>query len=214
MKDDELRQNLQRLRVPEASASARARARHRALIAFEQGGFKSPEESVWRKFVLNWGGAMALLVIMGSLSYFLLQPRPVPENFSGWAIVQQHRSVPENLSNDRKILRQMEVLFPGEVDAVVQKNGKTDLSIAQAPVLGSDQPLVVLFQRGQESIRVLSYSGHRVCIDLGATHNCFDILETPDGGVILESVNKVWLASQHPVVDGYVVRAQTLASSL
>jgi hypothetical protein len=49
---------------------------------------------------------------------------------------------------------------------------------------------------------------------LGATHNCFDILETPSGGVILEGQDQVWLASQHPVVNGYAVRAQSLEASL
>jgi hypothetical protein len=198
MKDGELRRSLQKLRVPEASESARERARHRALIAFQPGGYMPSEESARRGFVWRWRGAVAVAVLIGGLPFFF----------------HHHRHAPENLANDREILEQMEKLFPGQVDAVVQKNGKTDLSIAQTPVVGSDQPLVVVFQRGQESIRVLSYSGHRVCLDLGTIHDCFDILETPGGGVILESENKVWIASQHPVVNGYAVRAQTLEASL
>jgi hypothetical protein len=198
MKDDELRQNLRKLRVPKASESARERTRHRSLIAFQQRASTASNSSGQVGFIWRWGGAAFLAVVLCGLSYVLLQ----------------HRPVPENLANDREILRQMEMLFPGQVDAVVQKNGKTDLAIAQAPVVGFDQPLVVIFQRGQESIRVLSYSGHRVCLDLGNSRTCFDILETPNGGVILEGENKVWLASQHPVVNGYAVRAQTLEASL
>jgi hypothetical protein len=214
MNDDELRQNLHRLRVPKVSESARARARYRSLIAFQQGGFRPPEKSAWKGFFLRWGGAVALVVVISSLYHFLFQPCPAPENLADYVIIQQHRPVPENVANDREILRQMEMLFPGQVGAVVQKNGKTELAIAQAPLVGSDQRLVVVFQRGQESIRVLSYSGHRVCIDLGKTHNCFDILETPGGGVILEGQDQVWLAAQHPVVNGYAVRAQALEASL
>jgi hypothetical protein len=196
MKDDDLRQKLHRLRVPEASESVRARAQHRALLAFQKSDSNPLRDSRRAGFIWSWRGAAFLVVVIGSLSYFLHQPRPVPEN----------------LANDREILEQMEKLFPAQVDAVVQKNGKTDLTIAQTPVIGSDQPLVVVFQRGRESIRVLSYSGHRVCLDLGATHHCFDILETPGGGVILEGETNVWIVSQHPVVNGYAVRAHTLAS--
>jgi hypothetical protein len=81
-------------------------------------------------------------------------------------------------------------------------------------VVGSDQPVLVVFKQGQDTIRVLSYSGHRVCLMLGKTENCFDILATPTGGVILEGENKVWLASEHPEVAGYSLRAQTLEASL
>jgi hypothetical protein len=156
-----------------------------------------PEEINQRGLVLRWVSAVSLVLIIGLSFLYLLDRKPA-----------------ENLANDREILDQMEKLFPGQVEAVVQKNGKTELSIAQTPVVGYNQPLVVVFQRGTESIRVLSYSGHQVCIDLGATHNCFDILETPSGGVILEGQDQVWLASQHPVVNGYAVRAQSLEASL
>ena len=148
---------------------------------------------VWR-----WRGVVAVALIIGCLP--LLVPR--------------HHSAPENLADDRKILDQVAKLFPNQVDAVVQRNGKTDLSLTDSSTLGSDQPVVVVFQRGKESIRVLSYSGHHVCLDLGNVHSCFEILETPNGGVILESDKGAWLSAQHPVVDGYSVRAHVLEASL
>jgi hypothetical protein len=198
MNDDDLRQQLYKLRVPEPSESARARARHRALLAFQQRGSMRSEESAWKGFIWRWRGAIALALIVGFLPFLFLK----------------HHHASENLANDRQILQQMEKLFPNQVNAVVEENGKVDLSIAQSPVVGSDQPVLLVFKRGQESIRVLSYSGHRVCLMLGKRENCFEILATPTGGIILEAEDKVWLASEHPEVAGYSVRAQSLEASL
>lgn len=196
--DDDLRQQLHKLRVPEVSEPSRARARHRALIAFQQGGATSLEEPARKGFVWHWSGTVALVFVLGLLPFLLLK----------------HHITSENLANDRELLQQVEKLFPNQVNAVVEENGKVDLSIAQSAVVGSDQPVLLVFKRGQESIRVLSYSGHRVCLMLGKTRDCFDILATSTGGVILEGEDRVWLASEHPHIAGYSVRAQSLEASL
>lgn len=185
--------------MPSSQESVRARAKHRALIAYEQRNTQQRDESATARSRWGWYVAGSLALILGML----------PLVFPG-----QHRLGAENLANDREVLRQMEQLFPNQIDAVVQRNGKTDLALADSPGVGGAQPLVVVFQRGKESIRVLSYSGHRVCLDLGGKTSCFDLLETPNGGVILEGTDRAWIASQHPVVQGYSVRAQTLEASL
>ena len=75
MKDDDLRQHLHKLRAPEASESARARARHRALIAFQQGGSMQAEEPAWKGFVWRWRGAIVLAFVMGVLPFLFLKHR-------------------------------------------------------------------------------------------------------------------------------------------
>jgi hypothetical protein len=198
MKDDDLQQRLHKLRVPEASESARARARHRALITFQQCGSMPTEEPVRMSLGWCWRGAVVLAVALGVLPFLVLR----------------HPITSENLANDRQMLQQTEKLFPNQVNAVVEVNGKVDLSISQSSEVGSDQPLLVIFKQGDNTIRVLSYSGHRVCLMLDKTENCFEILATPTGGVILEGEDKVWLASEHPHIAGYSVRAQSLEASL
>jgi len=198
MNDDDLQQQLRKIMAPSASATTRDRARHRALLAFQASSSRPGEDPVKSRFTWNWRYAVALSVVLGILPFLFFS--------------RSHS--PENLAADRHILEQMEKLFPNQVDAVVVENGKVDLSIAQSPVLGADQPVLVLFKRGRETIRVLSYSGHHVCVKLGQSQSCFEILATPSGGVILEGKDQVWLASEHPVVDGYSVRAQSLKASL
>jgi hypothetical protein len=198
MNEDDLRRSLRQLPAPQAAEPARARARQRALIAFAQTGvaFAQPPERQGRLGVWRYGFALAVLVAIFPFLFV------------------RHHPATENLADDRQLLRQVEKLFPHQVDTVVEENGKVNLSIAQAPMVGSDQPVLVVFKRGCESIRVLSYSGHRICLTLGQEHNCFEVLTTPSGGVILEAENKVWLSTEHPVVAGYSVRAQSLEAPL
>jgi hypothetical protein len=204
VKDDRLRNLLSKLPMPEGSEAVRARARHRALIAFEQEQ-AAPSRQDNRGAHGWWGFGIGLTMLVAVAVALLLFPR--------YRVSDIHQ-VTENLANDRQILQQTELLFPNQVDAIVVKNGKADLALAQVPLVGSDQPVVVIFRKDSESIRVLSYSGHHVCITLGHEQHCFDILATTAGGVILESNDKAWLASEHTVVAGYSVRAQMLATSL
>jgi hypothetical protein len=200
MNDDDLRKQLRAFDAPPASEATRGRAKHRALLALGQPGSLTGMETS-RHGLLVWGSlVVAALALV--LEIFAHQNSTHPLHLSA-----------ENLVADRTILQQTEQLFPGQVEAVVQRDGKTDLAIADAPVVGEHQPVLVIFQRGRESIRVLSYSGHRFCLDLGAAHSCFEILESGGGGFILESDNRVWTSAQHPVIDGFEVRAQNLVAS-
>ncbi len=96
--------------------------------------------------------------------------------------------------------------FPRQVNAIVEDNGKVDLSVTQSPELGSDQPIVVLFQRHGQTIRVLSYSGHKFSLPLDGRERHFEILATSEGGVILEEDDQAWLLAGNPKIAGYSVR--------
>ena len=198
MNDVRLREILNRWPIPAPSDSARARARHRALLALQLPGPGEPAQNETSGSLWRWRYALVMVALVSMLA--LVYPRT--------------SSQAEDIAGDRQILRQMQQLFPNQVDAVVVENGKVELSIAQSSTVGSDQPVVVVFKRGEDSIKVLSYSGHRICLALGGKHNCFDILAAAGGGVILEAENQVWLSSNHPVVAGYSVRAQMLGAPL
>jgi hypothetical protein len=198
MNDEELVRRLRTMVVPAASESARARARYRALAGLGQGEASGQDAA-------QWAGSPWLAHGIIMLAAALV---------TSWFLARQPHATTENLAEDQKTLQQVALLFPGQVNAVVEANGKTDLSIAEDPVLGADQPVVVIFRRGEDRIRVLSYSGHRFCIDLGRTHSCFEILESTGGGIIIEGDDRAWSASQHPVIAGYAVQAQPLGAAL
>jgi hypothetical protein len=196
MNDGELVRRLHTLKVPVASDAARARSRHRALMALGQNEAPGQKAGTWRPWSV-WGAACMALALVAA----------------GFWAGQRHAAA-ENLAEDRKVLQQVDQLFPGQLNAVVEAKGKTDLSIGEGPMVGADQPVVVIFRRGNDRIRVLSYSGHRFCVDLGHLRSCFEILESPGGGIIVESDDNAWSVSQHPVIAGYSVQAQTLGASL
>jgi hypothetical protein len=192
MSDEFLRRELRKFVPSSPSEVARARAKHRALLAFQNPGDTSATEflpTFWRR---AWAFA-AVLVAVGLA-----------------AIVCRPRGGTENLADDRQMLRQIEQVFPHQLNAVVQKNGQVDLSLTETDEMGSDQPIVLLFKRENDVVRVLSFSGHYVCVPLGARKKCFEVLETTEGGIILESDKDVLIASRHPTIEGYAFRAQTL----
>ncbi len=197
MKDDSLEKRLRFFKIPEASESGRARARHRALIAFQKPGMGGTERRETANWIGNWRTAGGLVVVLGVVAFLL----------------PFHRA-PESSTDDRQMLGQMEQLFPNRINAVVEEKGKVNLAIADSDTMGSGQPVVVVFQQGRDTIRVLSYSGHRVCLMLGQAERCIELLVTPTGGVILEDKDKAWLASDRPEIAGYSVQAKTLEPSL
>jgi len=204
MKEDFIRRRLGEMPTPAASESARDKARYHALIAFQQARSLAPEspESKRAFWASYWSrlGVSALIALSAILISVLLRPQ----------------ATAENVATDRQMLQQMEKLFPQQLDSVVEEHGKIDLSVASSAMVGADQPIVVIFRKPGDSIRVLSYSGHHVCVALGQEHRCFDILATPTGGVILVTDKEVVTTQgkARPIVAGYTVQALTLEASL
>jgi hypothetical protein len=195
--DDELRRLLSSLKVPAASDAARERARYRSALVLgiaEAAPKATPAELFWK---LTAGAlAIALTCVLA------------------WMVFLRSLTTHEDVATDQKILEQMQALFPRQVDAIVEDNGKIDLSVAQSPEVGTDQPIVVVFQRQGRLIRVLSYSGHKFSLPLDGREHHFEILATSEGGVILEENAEAWLVAGSPKIAGYSVRAQTLEASL
>jgi hypothetical protein len=195
--DDELQRHLSHLKTPEVSDTARERARFRATLALNRAEVAQGAERAvvfWR-----WTTGVLAIALAGALT---------------WQMWARPASPREDIAADQKVLEQMQALFPRQVNAVVVDNGKVDLSVTQSPAVGSDQPIVIVFRRDDKIIRVLSYSGHRVCLSLGGRDHCFEILATASGGIILEEADKAWLAASKPEIAGFSVRAQTLEASL
>ena len=192
MNDDFLKKRLAELKVPEPNETARERALHRALLALKN----TPDETLEMPRRFSWwrwasvAGVCAAVVLLA----VWVGERPVRENLAVW----------------QQTLHEVEALFPGQVNAVIERDGVVDLELSDEAFGGTSQPVVVEFVRGASVLRVLSYSGRKVCVDLGGAKACFEPLVTAEGRVILAGEDFLW-TSEHPTSRaGYRVEARFL----
>lgn len=191
MNDDDLRQKLRALDAPASSDTARERARHRALLAFSQGGTEAAPERSGRGYGWAFAGLAALVV-----AAILFQPHPP--------------AAPQNAA----VLAQVEALFPGQLDAVIEHEDgvmRVALNARTQPV--SDQPVLVEFRRGDDLVRVLSYSGRHVCVDLNGRHACFDALIGDHGEVIVAGEDFLWTEQNHASAGEWKITAARLGGA-
>jgi len=195
MKDNALSRQLQRIVPPAANPLTRERARMRALAAFRESD-NAPEDVRlhWPAWLFAIGAAAA--VVMLALRWHAPSvPSPEP-SFSNAAL-----------------LAQMERSFPGELDAVIERGGQFKLALATHTTRDSDQPLLVEFRRGNSVIRVLSFSGRHVCVDLGGAQACFEALVDERGNVIVAGEDFVGEGNQSIMSHGWKIVAQSLPSA-
>jgi hypothetical protein len=190
MKDDDLKRQLRTFSAPQATETARERARHHALIAFREGGEESPHES--RRGLAGWAlTGLAALVLAGALFWSRQEPAG-------------------RVAGGAALLAQVEALFPGQLDAVIEHDGEVQLALAPVPRHVSDQPVVVEFRRHGSTVRVLSYSGCRVCVDLGGRRACFEALLDKSGRVIVAGDDFVSTAEDRGSVGEWKITAAAL----
>jgi len=198
MDDPTLHNLLGNLSAPPLDEVARQRALHRAGIAFanRHAATVSPQEGArWLKKVLLFGlaGVGGVLLCLSALQ----GRHPAGEPFS-----------------EGKLLAEMEALFPGQLDGVISSNGSISLDLAPTASdvkRGSSQPLALTLQRGRQIVRVLGYSGRKVCVNLGGRKHCLEPLVTGEGKVIVEGDDFLWTDARPIKVAGYKLEARTLA---
>ena len=195
MTDDELQQKLRALRAPSPDGMARERARHRALIALSQPDAAVEPEP--RRVALTWA-LMGLAVAALALAAALFRPQP---------------AAPAGRPGQVALLTQVQQLFPGELDAVIERDGEVQVALASEERPASDQPLLVEFRRGDAVVRVFSFSGRHVCVDLGGRSACFDALIGEHGEVIVAGEEFVWTPQDQAAAGGWQITARALGKA-
>ena len=193
MNDKDLKRRLAGLPVPPASETACERALHRSLIALRQG----PDTSSSRPrvpFVRRLAGALALPAILLVIGLVFFRLVPAREGVASW----------------QRTLQEMEALFPGQINAVIERDGDYDVELASRSVGSDEQPLIVEFSQGDRVLRVLSYSGRRVSVDLGGQVTSFEPLVTVEGDVSLTGDDFLWTEDHPASPAGYKVTARFL----
>jgi hypothetical protein len=198
MDDKELRDQLRKLSIPEPSDTARERARHRALLAFQNGGAENKaSDRPWIR-TLAWCSGTTAVTLLAAILFLRSTPKVEIDS----------------LAKDRETLKQTEVLFPGQLNALIERDGKIRIELADRPSSPNDQPILIQFKQNGRSFRVLSYSGRRVCVEVNGKSVCFEALVTGDSTVILSGDNFVWNSQNPTALSGYRVEARVLASTL
>ena len=199
MNDESLKRALEKLALPSADDAARAIARHRAVTAFENRDTAPQRNPVpWlRLATLAAAACIALALVFAARSR------------SGGGAVAAATSSDRA---DARLLAEMEALFPGQLDAVVATGNDIAVELAQEPGATASQRLAITLQRGASTVRVLGYSGRKVCLALDGRRECFEPLLTADGQVILAGDDFVWSEENPSPLAGYHIRARALAA--
>lgn len=196
MKDDAITARLREWTVSPPSESARERARFRALAALRAAPDPAAPSSSGAAFPWKWIAAPGLAGLVGFLTI--------------WIVAKP--SQPDDTQIASRILDQVERLFPGQVNAVIQRGGTVDVDLADTVVGRGELPVVIEFVRGDSVLRILSYSGRRVCVDLDGKQACFEALVTAEGKVILSGEDFLWMPAEPRPHAGYRVEARTISS--
>ena len=197
MTDRELKKQLELVMPPAVNEVARDRALHHATVALaaqpKDSACASEGRHAWRA-AYGWVALFAVMLVAG-----LVMIRP---------------SLPVPVANggaDLRTLAQVEGLFPGQLNAVIESDGDVQLDLAGASSPGAtDQPVLVQLEGGGHRLRVLSYSGRSVTIELKGARFTFEALVTSDGGVVLVGDDFAWSSAQPKSLAGYKIQARPL----
>lgn len=185
MSDSDLRSHLASLQAPVVSETTRARALHRATIALATPTHPATSlpaatfsHLLLRPFATLLA-AVLLLIVGGTFA-----PRPVKSN--DW----------------QAVLSELNQLFPGQLNALIESEGTLRLDLAPSPAhtslpdASNDQSILLAFTRAGRHLRVFAYSGRPVRIELDGVPVRFDPLLTLDHTVVLSGDDFVWLPGQ------------------
>lgn len=196
MTDRELNKHLNLVTPPAVDEVARDRALHRATVALAQPkeSAHAPERRFAWRAAYGWVALFAVMLIAGLVMIRPSQTDPVA-----------------NGGADLRTLAQVEGLFPGQLNAVIESDGDVQLDLAGASSPGAtDQPVLVQLEAGGHRLRVLSYSGRSVTLELKGARFTFEALVTSDGGVVLVGDDFAWSSTQPKPLAGYKIQARPL----
>lgn len=157
----ELEHLLDRLQVPAADESRAARALDRSLTALRNAS-KAECKTHWMTWIFPVAATTACVVL---------------------ALVMYRQSG----DSSARIFEELERLFPGQLQAVVQHAGQTDLrlSVVPNPKRSTDQRVRITVRSDGETTDILTYSGSEVCVPVKSGALSLTPLVTGEGDVLV-----------------------------
>jgi hypothetical protein len=132
----------------------------------------------------------------------------------GWPFRGALIREPDASQSEQILLSEFTQLFPGQLRAVVARDRNIRLVLSTSPTTWQQQPLVIRLQRGQEVIRVISFSGQRVELTLDAETLAIEALVTASDQVLLIVDDRATLDSDRNSYAGYDIESQLLEVAL
>lgn len=202
MKNSDLKKALSVLPSPPINSASRERGLHRALIALGQPRTVTQESKPASRArpVLR----MVMLACVGAVlaSTFVLHERYQPS-----------RGPLAESRVDVGALIQMQALFRGQLNAVIEHDGEVRLDLAEGGQPTADgQPVVVQLERGENRVRLVGYCGRIITLELDGAQLTFEALVTSDDEVILAGDAFAWSRTDPQMLAGYRVQARAPSS--
>ena len=208
MTDADLRSRLASLRPPAPSESARSRALFRACLTRENSAGARPAVHHCERL------APGLPLLAPLVAVLLLLP-----------LFRTDRDAPISQISatsrlDIALLDELQRLFPGQLDAVIERGGSLQLELGSTPVLDAspaDQALLLELTRGTHRLRILAYSGRTVRLRIDHRELRFSPLITGSGQVMLAGDDFAWnpaVEAPPRALDGWQIHARSLGGIL
>jgi len=209
MTDRNLSKSLSALRAPAPSDAAKERAHYHATVALQaawaqgggdpRGAAAGERRGFWRGIFT--GLTLSACVVALAIGLFFERAKP------GAGVAAED------------LLAQLQQLFPGQLNAVIERNGALQLELVAAGAepaggarLPGDQAILVELTRGSQRLRVFSYSGHSVRLELDGVEKQFDTLLTGEGGIVLAGADFAWDSTAPRRWAGWKITARALGS--
>jgi len=132
----------------------------------------------------------------------------------GWPFRDALVHEPDASQSEQILLSEFAQLFPGQLRAVVARDGNIRPVLSTSPSTWQQQPLVIRLQRGQDVIRVISFSGQRVELTLDGETLAIEALVTASDQVLLIVDDRATLDSDRNSYAGYDIESQLLGVAL
>lgn len=222
MPDADLIKSLSALRPPLASEAARERALHRATLAFAAARHTPPDSAPEpvprhraRLVPAGFLATVAAAVLLLGAGFWMTPPSRI--------VASGPDSAADSAAQSRDLLAELNTLFPGQLNAVIDRDGVLQLDLAAtshtSPAV-ADQAILVELLRDGRILRILAYSGRTVRLELDGVSLRLDPLLTSAGDVLLAGDDFVWSSARPAVaidadsLAGWQIAARPLALPL
>lgn len=176
MNDDDLKNLLSAWRLPEVSETVKSQAKWQSLVAFQNRDIHRPlslasaQKQPWKAFpFFKVGVPVFCLAAIFFLVWLMINPDSERQN---------------------ALLQELEILFPGQIEAVIKNGEEIELRLADTKILRpADQRVAVRIIVQNKEFQILTYSGVAVCVESSIGTLCLTPLINGAGRVLLLSEN-------------------------